>query len=245
MNLTRQLKWSNKLNTTYTVSKLQDFTRKATRELEDKVSVAKSRLEKLKNLSPGDKRTAAILGAGAGLVAGATYFNHHHKSMKKEAKILDLFKKKEVGNKYVNHLTKSKMFNEFLEDSGEYLTNQARVSAEQARDEVTNYATKSALNKLHRAIHPSLSDHILADTNAAGNAAKRLVSGKGGRGIALEDLMSTRTAQLGIGGGTLVGGYKVLNQEKQAALSDLLEMGIDFDNAVSLVKQAEQEVYGN
>jgi len=60
-----------------------------------------------------------------------------------------------------------------------------------------------------------------------------------GRNKALQ--AGTAAAAIGAGAGALA----LRGREKQACVQRLLDSGIDFDTAVELTKQAEQELYGN
>lgn len=68
------------------------------------------------------------------------------------------------------------------------------------------------------------------------------------RGHAMRELASNKAVQgaTGVMAAGAAGGYALgRQQEKQACMDKLLEQGFDFDTAVALIKQAEQELYGD
>lgn len=90
------------------------------------------------------------------------------------------------------------------------------------------------------------------DARVAGANAKELLKGTGkpgGRMGAAKSLAKNRTVQVGAmtAGAGAAGAAMMANkrgQEKKAAFEALMAEGYDFDEAVNLVKAAEEEVYG-
>lgn len=89
------------------------------------------------------------------------------------------------------------------------------------------------------------------DMKVAGANVKEILKGTGkpgGRASAANSLASTTTGKLV--GGAVIGtaAYKakkaIRGQEKKAAFDTLIEAGIDFEDAITLVKAAELDVYG-
>ena len=68
------------------------------------------------------------------------------------------------------------------------------------------------------------------------------------KGIAssLGPVVKNKAVQAGAAGTALVGGagYALANREKQAAFHELIEMGVDFNSAVTLVIEKSAEIYG-
>lgn len=89
---------------------------------------------------------------------------------------------------------------------------------------------------------------VVADARDLPTQAAMLATGSGGtRGAAFRQIAGNRAAQLGAGavaGAGLAGGGYALAREKQAAMSGLIEAGVDFDTAVALVAETSQELYG-
>ena len=88
---------------------------------------------------------------------------------------------------------------------------------------------------------------VVADARDLPTQVAMLATGNGAtRGAAFRQIAGNRAAQLGAGvgaAGLAAGGY-ALAREKQAAMSGLIDAGVDFDTAVALVAETSQELYG-
>jgi hypothetical protein len=193
-----------------------------------------------KKLGPEGAQAAAMVGGGVGALGGSIH--GALKSLSNQAK--------EMHSKYSGQEKKA-AFDKLVELGVDFDQAIALVEKEAGVMDVAKRVGSMVGGKA-KTFATAVKTDAMKVPDQASNIMRSIKDNKGmmnsGTGSAIKAFGKNRAIQTGVAGaaavGATAGAAMSRGQEKKACMEKLIASGVDFDTAVELTKQAEQEIYG-